>query len=245
VDGLITVCDSIATWLANEYHIDRPVVVMNAPTITDDELTAPTRAYPDIRSHLGLAVHVPLVVYVGSVTVDRGLDVCVRALPYLPEVHFATVGPRHEATEREVLGIAIALKVQDRVHLVDAVPSRYVVPFVTTANCSVIPIQNVCLSYYFCFPNKLLESVFARLPVAAANLAELRRFVEEQLVGVIMDETDPRSVAKSIAELLANPDRYRPSLGKIRRLADAFGWGAQEARLLTLYRKLDGKPSTA
>ena len=70
------------------------------------------------------------------------------------------------AAERE--GVA------DRLHFVDPLPSEDVVGFLEDADASVIPIQNVCLSYDFCFPNKLLESVFPGLPVAVANLVELR-----------------------------------------------------------------------
>jgi len=67
------------------------------------------------------------------------------------------------------------------------------------ADCSVIAIQNVCLSYYYCFPNKLFESVLAGLPVAVADLLELRRFVDQYGVGLVMDETDPKAIAGAIS----------------------------------------------
>jgi glycosyltransferase involved in cell wall biosynthesis len=122
--------------------------------------------------------------------------------------------------------------------MVDAVPSDQVVDFVSGADCSVVAIQNVCLSYYFCLPNKLFESVLAGLPIAAANLLELRRFVEDIGVGVVMDETDPKDIARAIGELLANREKYRPTAEKVRDISRRYGWPVQERRLLELYRRI-------
>ena len=96
-------------------------------------------------------------------------------------------------------------------------------------------IQNVCLSYYFCFPNKLLESVLAGVPVAVANLPELRAFVEGHGVGVVMDETDSQSIAGAIRTVLTDPGKYRPSLEKILEIQENYGWPRQAGRLLGLY----------
>src|SRR5258707_8571264 len=62
-DEVLTVSVSIAEWLANEYDIARPTVVMNAPERVS---TTPTRA---LREVIGVSRDTQLVVYVGSVTV--------------------------------------------------------------------------------------------------------------------------------------------------------------------------------
>jgi glycosyltransferase involved in cell wall biosynthesis len=232
-DAVLTVSDSIAVWLANEYEIPRPTVVMNAPERLST--TPPPRT---LRESIGIEQDTPLVVYVGSVTVDRGLELCVEALEFLPGVHLATVGWRYEETERRMIEEAARLGVRDRLHLVDPVPSREVIGFIRDADASVMAIQNVCLSYYFCFPNKLLESIFAGLPVAVADLVELRRFVEENPVGLVMNERDPRSIASTL-ELLLDSNRFRPDPRQIEEIAERYGWEAQELRLLEVYRRLN------
>jgi glycosyltransferase involved in cell wall biosynthesis len=232
--AVITVCDSIADWLAAEYGIRRPLVVLNAPTGAPPASSG-VEVGQCIRGKLGLADSTPLVAYVGSVTIDRGLDLCVRALAYLSDVHFAAVGARYNVTEAEMIRAAIESGVLNRLHFVDPVPSNQVMAFMRGADCSVMAIQNVCLSYYFCFPNKLLESVFAGLPVAVANLPEMRAFVEKHGLGVIMDETNPRSIAEAIGTLLENRERYRPSSAKIKEIEDQYGWRRQSEKLLDLY----------
>lgn len=240
-DGVVTVCDSIADWLRREYAIDRPTVVLNVPATSAGGEGAPNG---DVRSTLGLPPETPLAIYVGSVTVDRGLDVCVRALTHAPELHLATVGPRYSETEREILDLAASLGVASRLHLVEAVAPHELIPFIRTADCSVMAIQNVCLSYYFCFPNKLLESVYAGLPVAVADLAELRRFVAENGVGVVMDERDPVSVARALRTLVADSDRYRPTPRQVDAIADRYGWPRQEEHLVALYDGLTHRSPT-
>jgi glycosyltransferase involved in cell wall biosynthesis len=237
--AVVTVCDSIADWLAKEYRLPRPVVVLNAPTETTAD------AHGDLRQTLGLGPTVPLAVYVGSVTIDRGLENCVLALAHAPSLHLATVGPRNSDVEWALLDLAADTGVTDRLHLVDPVSPEHVTRYIATASCSVIAIQNVCLSYAFCLPNKLLESVFAGLPVAVSDLPEMRRFVEAAGCGIVMDETDPAAIAHALTALADDPDRYRLRGEELRRVTREFGWPAQRTKLLELYANLNGSVPAA
>ena len=228
-DAVITVSESIADHLREDYKISRPYVVMNAPDF-DDHLTA-----KDLREDIGLLNNTPLAVYVGSVTINRGIDFVIRSLPHNPQLHFATVGPRRTATQVELHELAIALGVRDRVHFVDPVPPNDVVGYIRTADVSVLPIQNVCLSYYYCMPNKLLESVFAGIPVAVADLLEMRRFVETYQCGVVMDETDPQSIAEAISKIIASRAQYVLPGDKRHELTERYSWTTQANRLQDIY----------
>ena len=223
-DAVITVSDSIADHLKKDYKIDRPVVIMNAPDLENH--SPPGRS---IRNVIGLGSDDILAVYVGSVTINRGLDLCVRALIHVPEVHLALVGPRRKATEDEILSLARDLGVRDRLYLIDPVKPNEIVSFISDANLSVLPIQNVCLSYYYCMPNKLLESVFAGLPVAVADLFELRRFVEKYGCGLVMDQTDPEDIARKIRQLATERETYRLSGEMLATLKATYSWSSRAA----------------
>ncbi len=233
----ITVCDSIADWLSDHYEIPRPVVVMNAPRLDIPSAHTLTDGR-SVRGDVQLPTSTPLMVYVGSITVDRGLEVCVRALVHMPRVHFALVGPAYQPIVDELRKIAMEADVQERLHILAPVPSEQVIEFVRDADCSVVAIQNVCLSYYFCFPNKLLESVFAGMPVAVASLAELERFIGKFPVGKVMDERSPQSIAEAVTNIIDNPSQYRPTAEQLRLIDAEYGWETQQARLCALYQKL-------
>jgi glycosyltransferase involved in cell wall biosynthesis len=229
-DAVVTVSESIADHLRTDYRIPRPTVVMNAPLFDANVIPATT-----VRQDLSLGADDKLCVYVGNVTVNRGLEHVVRALALLPELHFATVGPRRPATEAELLELAVDLGVRDRLHLIDPVAPNEVVGYIATADASVLPIQNVCLSYYYCMPNKLLESVFAGVPVAVANLLEMRRFVEANRCGVIMDEADPKAIAQAIEQVITGRAQYVLSREDRATLAEQYGWPTQAGHLQSLY----------
>ena len=237
-DAVVTVCDSIADHLAREYAIKRPTVVMNAP---DAEGGLPSDT--DLRTGLSLSRDTPLAVYVGRITVGRGIEQIVEALQYLPEYHLALVGPVNKPTVEEAAKTAEALGVANRLHVVPPVPPGMIVSFISTGDISVVPIQNVCLSYYYCLPNKLLESAIARLPVVVSNLPELKRFVEISKSGVVMDETDPRDIARAIREAYENRDRLRPDAERLKRAEKIYGWASQKNKLAALYASFNLLPS--
>lgn len=232
-DAVITVSDSIADHLRDTYRIKRPRVIMNSPRLEDTKGRS-----RELRSELSLKKEAPLAVYVGSVTINRGLEQTVRALVHAPAVHFAAVGPRRQETEQGLIDIARELDVLDRIHFVDPVAPNEVVDYIRGADVSVLPIQNVCLSYYYCMPNKLLESVFAGIPVAVANLLEMRRFVERHGCGVIMDETNPRAIAKAVLEVIDAREAFVLSAEQRRRLASEYEWQRQAEKLCDLYGSL-------
>lgn len=233
-DAVITVSDSIADHLASDYDILRPVVIINAPN-------PPARdtGKEGLRQTLGLKDE-PIAVYVGSVTVNRGIEQCVHALVRIPNLRLALVGPRRPRTEQEVTQLAERLGVRNRLYLVDPVPPEDVVSFISSADVSVVPIQDVCLSYRYCLPNKLFESAFAGLPIAASNFPELRRFIDCCGCGVTMDQADPDDIAEKIQLLLYDPIRYRLSLAEQAALLSIYGWPVQAKKLCNLYDNLDG-----
>jgi glycosyltransferase involved in cell wall biosynthesis len=235
-NAVITVCESIADWLRDNYDIPRPTVIHNSPDFT--ALPEAGTSNRTLRLALGLTSGVPLAVYVGSVTIDRGIEQCVEALAYAPALHMAFVGPRYSETEKQIWTISQRLGVESRVHLVDPVPSAEVTKFISDADCSVMAIQNVCLSYYFCFPNKLLESVLAGVPVVAARLIELERFVERFRVGLIADETNPKALAQAMKTIIQQKANFLPSATTRSEIVKMYGWAAQRARLLALYARL-------
>lgn len=234
-DGVITVSDAIADYLASLYEIERPSVVRNAPEIAED---AEDREEDDIRSRLALANDVKLIVYVGYVTFNRGVDVVLRALGDLPGVVFAAVGPQRPETAEELLTLAAELGVADRFHLIPPVPPHTVVDFIKTANVGVIPIIPVTLSYEYAMPNKLFEMAFAGLPIVASRLTEITRFVETYELGETFVPGDTAGCAEALRKRLLLGADGRPPVANVQRLRREYVWTAQCAVLETLYRKI-------
>ena len=83
-----------------------------------------------------------------------------------------------------------------------------VISVVASARVSVVPTQNVCLSYFFEASNKIFHSLMAGVPVAMSDHAEKRMIVENYEVGVLFDETSPESIAKAVESLVLDDAQH-------------------------------------
>ena len=234
-DSVITVSNSIASHLASDYGIATPTVIYNSPKKPSGPV------HPSSKNFLkdaGFIANAPCGVYVGGVTVDRGLENILEAMLIWPELQFATVGPQNLTFTQKFMGLARELGVSDRLSCLDPVRTDDVVQYVASADFSVLPLQNVCLSYYYCMPNKLFESVLAGLPVAVSNLKDMTEFVDYWQCGLAFDETDPFDIAATLKTLYATRDLYRLSGDRLERFARLCGWDAQGEKLERIYREL-------
>ena len=234
-DSVLTVSESIAAHLASDYGIRPPTVIFNAPK---KPLCLPPSLTANFRQHAEISASDPLGVYVGGVTVDRGLENMLRAMVLWPELKFATVGPQNPTFTQRFLGMAEELGVRDRLCCLDPVPTEALIDYISKADFSVLPIQNVCLSYYYCMPNKLFESVLAGLPVSVSNLKDMKEFVEHWQCGLVYDETDPLDIAATLKNLYAQRDAYRLRGERLEKFARLCSWEAQEKKLERVYKDL-------
>ncbi len=97
-------------------------------------------------------------------------------------------------------------------------------------------IQNVCLSYYYCSPNKLFEALAAGLPVVASDFPEMRRVVGNSEVAVLCQPDDPRAIRGAIREALGRDRAVVRPLAI--RLAESYAWENESRKLVSLYHRL-------
>lgn len=236
-DRVITVSPAIARRLQSEHRLDRePTVIINTPS--QFEGTADVR---DLRSQVGLADEVPLLVYSGGVTRARGVETAVQALPLLPDVHLAVVcvPTTKMRPVDELRTLAESLGVEDRVHYVEPVGPDEVTSFLRTADIGLIPILRFP-SHEMALPNKVFEYIFAGLPVVTSNMPSLTEFVNETKIGEVFEVENPTDLAAKVSRILADPAPYREraSDAELRR---EVSWEGQADQLRNLYADLIGK----
>lgn len=232
-DGVITVSDSIGDFLVNRYGIARPTIVHNAPQVSKHHYDS-----DDVRRRLGLADTTPLAIYVGSVTINRGIEQAIEALMHAENFHLALIGPRREAVMGAVDKLIRKHQLHDRVHFIDPVPHDRVTSFVGSADLSLVLIQDVCLSYRYCFPNKLLESIFSGVPVVVSRLVELEKIIHQTGCGMVTNQADPKMIADSMQQMFNSRTQYEPTDALKAEITEQYGLDAQIRKLLALYEQL-------
>jgi glycosyltransferase involved in cell wall biosynthesis len=187
----------------------------------------------------------PLVVYVGVLTCDRGIETIYGTGRILkarfPALRIALAGsidwsgvsatvPRDEAAWREHAGVDFLGMVPQRE--VPALLGSAIVgwiPFLATPN-------NVRST-----PNKLLEYMAAGLPVVASDFGYMRAIVGEAQCGRLAADGAPAAHAGQIAWILEHP-REAEIMGANGREAvlARYSWASEGKKLVDLYDNLSG-----
>jgi glycosyltransferase involved in cell wall biosynthesis len=235
-DGLITVSEPIADALVADFGLPtRPTVVLNSRPLADGR-GAPGSA-PDLRSELGLAADVPLAVYAGVLHANRSLMKLVEAFTHLEGMHLALVcvPNAHYPVALELGERAEALGLGDRVHLVEPVPPGRVPTFLSTATVGVHPMELGLPNHEMALPNKLFDYLWAGLPVAVSNAAQMAEVVRGYGFGETFDPSDPEQIAAAIRSVVERRPIYVAAVDE-PGWREQYSWEAQERRLGALYQ---------
>lgn len=230
----ITVNDSIAKALGKQYGVNSFHVIMNTPSkvrsVLDQQIS--------LRERLAIPAGSPICLYLGAITFNRGLKQTISSLRLLPRYHLVLMGPGQPVFLQELRDWAIGEGVDDRMHIFGPVPSDEVTAYAASADIGVAPIENACLSYYYCSPNKVFEYILSGLPIVASDFPELRKIVSDFDVGLLFDPESPESIANAIRRVSEEPGFRENVLRNMDRAADAFNWENESRKLLTIFREV-------
>ncbi len=188
-------------------------------------------------------LHLPgpiALVHLGALTRARGAFVMLEALMLLPPlVRLRLIGRFTDGSEAEFHARAQALGVAERVETLDWMPREAAMHRVAEADIGLVLFQPGVENHRLALPHKLFDCMLAGLPVVVPELAEeVSAVVREAGCGLAVDTAEPQAVADAVTRL-ADP-RERAAMGQRGRHAalHRFGWPAEAARLVELYRAL-------
>ena len=226
-DATMTVSESIADEYVRMYGIPKPALVLNCPPF------APLPEADIFRSTLGIPHSAIIFLYQGGLAAGRGIEPIMDAFKGLPDnervVVFMGYGPMESAIKQ-------AAAEHPNIYYHPAVSPDVLPAYTASADVGLCLIENLCLSYFYCLPNKLFEYLMAGLPVMVSDLQELRRFVQNHPVGPIVPGTDDESIRRAVAQL--NAPALAGYADAARSARAVFHWQAQESVLLSVYARL-------
>jgi len=235
-DAVITVSEMISAELAKRYRIQAPSIVRNTPSHV-----RPLRGGvpKPLRSALSVPNENYLLLYAGGITFNRGLEKVIESLSYLSDCELVLMGYGSPEYKMRLRKLAEEYGVEKRFSFFGPVPSDEVVAYVAGADLGIAAIENVCLSYYYCLPNKLFEYIAAGLPVAASAFPELKKIIEGHGIGVTFDPEDPKDIARAIRSILDDAEARERMRANAREAAKIYNWECEEKKLIEIYRGLD------
>ena len=235
-DKVITVSESIANEYVKLYKIEKPTLIFNTPNY---QIVNKSNKFKEI---FNLSNNQKIFIYQGAMSKGRGIELILKTFQdilldfknsknkFPPVVIFMGYGPLEE-------NIKNITKTHENIFFQPAVPPDVLVHYTSSSDFGISLIEDICLSYRYCLPNKLFEYIMSEIPVVVSDLFEMKRFVNENNLGVVLKNNTPKDFKKLIYNLMkTNSNDFKSNIYKVKSL---YNWEEQEKVFLNLYKKLN------
>lgn len=226
VDLVVVVSECIREHYVAAYGHPAVVTMLNCPPcsrVSRSDL---------LREELQIPASAKIFLYHGNLAPGRGIPAMLdafrganpneRALVVMGYGHFAAQVQAEAERSRAI-------------YFRDAVAPGDVVRYAASADVGLCLIEDICLSYRYCLPNKLFEFLMAGLPVIVSNLPEMASLVRDYRVGEIAYEVSADGIEDPVRRLLAaDPEGLAAN---VRQAARRFSWETEEAQIIESYRE--------
>lgn len=233
VDAVITASEMRGQEMVARYKCERPLVVRNCPSLIQG---VEVKGDP-LRKVLGLDKNQKIVLYQGLYSAYRGLEQLVEGARFIQDgvVVFRGWG----GLEGELKRLTNSLGLNNKVFFLEPSAATELVRAAAEADIGVVPYLPVNLNNKYSTPNKLFEYMMAGLAIAASDLPEIGRIIEETGSGVLFDPYDPKSIGSAINRLISDEELLRSAQSNARRAAkEKYNWEKESQKLLNLYETL-------
>ena len=226
VDKVIVVNESIKKWYETSYSIE-PMVIFNSPPDINTKKNNYFRKKFNIRSES------KILLYQGLISPGRGIEFLIKTITEMKTNNFVIIflgyGPQVELIKKSSI-------TNKNIFFHEAVKPEELLAITSSADIGISLIEDVCLSYRYCLPNKVFEYSMAGLPIIVSNLEEMRHFVFKYKNGWVIDMQNESSLS-NLLEIIkdTNLEKYQ---NKSKLAAIENSWEIQEKKLLAYYGEL-------
>lgn len=224
---VITVNKSIADIYSEKYNVEVKIVrnISRKRTITKEK----------DRADLGLPKDKFVVLMQGAwINMDRGGEELLASFCDLNDrfyLVFAGGGDviEHLKEESERLGLTHKVKFFPRM------PYEELCQITQNCDLGVSLDKDTNLNYKYSLPNKLFDYIHSGIPVLVSDLVEIKRVVEENEVGVVIDKVEPKLIATTIEEIYADKVRYDKMKSNTIKASAVLNWENETKTLDKIY----------
>ncbi|MBE7441242.1 MAG: glycosyltransferase [Flavobacteriales bacterium] len=216
--NVITVSNEIANAYHNKYHV-KSTVIRNLPF--------KNKTFYKVKDIKKEGYH--LVIYQGSVNVNRGIKPLVKAMKFVDKTKLYIIGDGDIFDE--IVSIVRTLNLEDKVTLLGKIPFELLPHYTFQADLGVSLEENVGLNYKYALPNKLFDYINAGLPVLTSNLPEMEAVVKKYEIGETISLVNPKTIAEKINELFSNKEKLNIYAQNSLKAKEELCWENEEQKL--------------
>ncbi len=227
---MYTVNDSIAKLYGDEYGL-KPKVVRNFPVY--EEL--PVK--PD-RKKFSLPEDRKIILYQGSVNVDRGVKEAIEAMKLVSDAILLIVGGGDILDEMYSLAEEQNKK-ELKIIFYKKVPFEQLREITVLADTGISLDKDTNINYRYSLPNKIFDYVHCGVPVLASPLPEIKKIFAMYDIGALTESHSPVHIAERMSYMLSSPERLKAWKANCLQAAKELCWQNEEKVLEEVY----GAPS--
>ncbi len=229
IDYLFVVSDSIAHWYQETYHLTDVAVIKNIPV----KHPSPLEKSPILRDRFNIPPGHRLYLYQGALLEGRGIPILLAVFSktdITDHIVFMGYGPLTQM-------IKTAATLHPTIHFLDAVPHQQINTYASSADIGISLIENTCLSYYYCLPNKVFEYVFSGIPCIVSDFPDMKAFVYTYSCGWVTPVNEA-NVYRLIKEMTATEFFEKQQHVYTMQNNPHFDWQNEKKILLDVYNTL-------
>ncbi len=218
-----------------EHGMRRISLVRNVPNARSSNA-----ATQPLRENLGLKADDFVAIYQGALTINRGIETLLAMAPKLngSRIHLVFMG--YGMLEPQVME---AVRQNANVHFQPAVPYEEVLGYTGDADVGLVSVKPVCLSYLYCLPNKLFESIQAGIPVLVNDLPDCVALIERFGIGARVVNDTPEGWYEALAEAESKSPAWKvQAIDGMREAQAALNWENESHGLTAIYERLQLEP---
>ncbi len=226
-DAVIVVSNAIAQAYQGLYNIEKPFLILNTPNYQH------VKKQNLLRENLNIDKNKKLFLYQGGLSTGRGIEIILETFKNIQGSDNVVVFMGYGELQEEVQKHA---QKYDNIYWHKAVSPEVLLNYTSSADYGISLIEDACLSYRYCLPNKMFEYAMAGLPVIVSNLPEMKVITEQYGIGLVMEENTQKGLENAIFKIQTlDPEVLNKNVEKAQHV---FNWQEQEKELLRLYSNL-------
>ncbi len=236
VDAVVTVNQPIADHLARTWPLaDPPMVLLNCQPRWTPPAVRPTH----LRDLTGIPPERTVVLFLGKLAEQKGLDEVAEAVLRLPDAAFVLMGfgtladrSRERDLDPRFAGRHFTIP---PVHP-DAVPE-----WTASADVSIVAVPANSLNQRLATPNKFWESLTAGTPVVVGrDLEVMVQILADDDLGASADQADPVDLARALGSIVNRPAAEREAMRErcLRVTRERYNWETAVEPYLALVERL-------
>ncbi|MCD6089535.1 glycosyltransferase family 4 protein, partial [Candidatus Bathyarchaeota archaeon] len=177
----------------------------------------------------------PIILYVGRLSYRKGLQVLVRAMPFIlkeiPNAHLIIAGKGY--MDSFIRMLIKSLNLEGNVTMLGFIPDEKLPELYASSRLFVMP-SLYCES----FGVTLLEAMASGRPVIASNVGGIPEVVKDGVTGLLFRRGDAEDLADKIIMVLSDRNLAHSLASNAKRLVkERYSWPAIANKMEDLYEK--------